>query len=154
MNEIRKATIEDFPYILGAFKLYKKEGKFQYIRNDYLKRCIESGEVYLGFDTVAIIRQMKRKGKIGNYQYDKGFWNISQILSANKDNSIGPFSFFRNFLNTFVNNDIGGGIVYGTVHDTNEQSIKWHEAIGFKKVGTVEWSEGTIKGSIYSYVSR
>jgi hypothetical protein len=139
--------MDDLKAINDGFKLYKKEGKFLYVRKDYLERSIQAGQVFFDNDTIAVIQQMKRGGKVGEYRYSRDEWNIHQILSVNKKNTLGPFIFMRRFIEEYVK----PGRIFGCVHDSNEQSIKWHEAMGFKDVGKIVWSGGTIPGTIYMY---
>lgn len=147
MSKLHVATQDDLKAIQDGFKLYKKEGKFLYVRKDYLVRSIEAGQVFMGNDTIAVIQQMKRGGRVGEYQYSRGEWNIHQILSTNKKNTLGPFLFFRQFVKEYVK----PGRVFGCVHDSNEQSIKWHKAVGFQDAGKIVWSNGTIPGTIFVY---
>lgn len=147
MKKLHIATEDDLRAVLDGFKLYKKEGKFQYVRNDYVKREIAAGHIFLDNGTIAVIAQVKRGGKIGSYRYSAGEWNIHQILSINKDDKTGPFIFMRRFIDEYAT----PGIIYGTVHNSNMQSMKWHEAVGFKRVGDVLWSNGTIPGTVYAY---
>jgi len=141
---LHKATLEELSEIQKGFKLYVDEGHFTYIRHDYIVRSIEAKEVFYDNGVIAIIRQMKRAGRIGNFRYGAGAWHIHKFLSLDKKNTVAPFVFMRNFLDEYVK----CGLVFCTVHISNLLSIGFCKAIGFKVVGDISWSDGTIPGVV------
>lgn len=149
MNKLHVATPEDLKAIQAGFKLYRKDGKFTYVRKDYIDRSIAAGQVFFDHDVIAFIQTMKRGGRVGNYKYTKGEWNIHQILSVNKKNTLGPYKFLKQFVAEYCPQ----GRIFGCVHDTNKESLAFHKGFGFKEVGQVSWSGATVNGIILAYDS-
>ena len=147
MSQLRLATMDDLKTVQNGFKLYKKDGKFTYVRNDYIVRSIEAGDVWLNDGMLGVIHQLTRGGRMGDYKSSAGEWNVHQVLSLNREDKTGPFRFWREFTRDVVKN----GRVFGAIHDSNKTSMDFHLAFGFKKVGTVVWANGTVPGTVVAY---
>lgn len=147
MSQLRLATMDDLKTIKDGFKQYRKDGKFTYVRHDYIVRSIQNGDVWINDGMVGFIHQLTRGGRLGTYKSSAGEWNIHQILSLDRNNNIFPFLFLRSFTRDVVKN----GRIFGAVHDTNKVSLDFHYAFGFKKVGTVSWANGSVTGTVVAY---
>jgi len=141
MNKIHVATLEDLKAIQAGLKLYKD------IRQDALVRQINAKEVFLDNDTIAVIHQMKRAGRMGEYKYGAGEWHVAPILSINRKNPMGPIIFLRRFIEEYVR----PGKLIGCIHNVNKTSMQFHTTFGFKPVGKISWSKGTIPGKVVVY---
>lgn len=144
MEKIHRATPEDMRKIQDAFKLYKGLGKFTYVRKDYIERSIKAGDVFLDHGTLAFIHRMARSGWMGTYKYSAGEWNVHQILSTNRSKPNGPYIFLKHFVKDVAGDDR----IFGCIHDTNETSMKFHKAFGFKECGKISWSNESVKGTV------
>ena len=75
------ARLEDLSVIESIFAPFKKT-YFPHIRQDYLKRKIDAGNVILEDGVVIVFAVYKRKQKIGTVEAQKGDAQIGQIVTA------------------------------------------------------------------------
>jgi hypothetical protein len=75
------ARLEDLNVIESIFAPFKKT-YFPHIRQDYLKRKIDAGNVILEDGVVIVFAVYKRKQKIGTVEAQKGDAQIGQIVTA------------------------------------------------------------------------
>lgn len=146
MSQLRVATLDDLPEILAGLKQYHKEGEFQYVRQDYLKRTIEAGELWRTDGALGVFHQLKRGSRLGNYKTSAGEWTINQLMSFDRKNPIAIISFWRQVIKK-----IGNGRIVGTIHKYNQKSLDFHLNLGFKIVGEIAWAKGTIEGFVVAY---
>jgi hypothetical protein len=146
MSKLREATLEDLPEILEGLKQYHKEGEFQYVRRDYLKRCIEAGELWRTDGAMGVFHQLKHSSRQGNYKTSKGDWTVNQLMSFNRKNALAITSFWRQAMKK-----IGTGTIIGTIHKYNKRSLDYHLSLGFGIVGEITWANGTIPGYVVAY---
>lgn len=136
------AKLEDLSVIESIFAPYRKE-YFPHIRQDYLKRKIETNNVILQDGVVIIFGVYKRKQKIGNVEAQKGDAHIGQIvtLEQGKGNA-------KAVLNQFFSEH---KVVWLTVRAANTRARAFYEKNGMKNVGDISWSGGSIPGVVYKF---
>jgi ribosomal protein S18 acetylase RimI-like enzyme len=137
------ATLEDFDVIKSIFAPHQKT-YFPHIRTDYIARKIESGNIIFEDGVVIVFGVYKRKQKIGNQQAEKGDAHIGQIVVQHQGN--GNASKVLNKFFTEMNTN-----VWLTVRSENTRARAFYEKNGMKNVGDINWSSGTIPGTIYLY---
>jgi hypothetical protein len=146
---IKRATMDDLKAIQDGMKLYRKDGKFLYVRQDYLKRCIAAQEIFYDFGAIAVFHEMKRPSQVGTYKCQKGEIQVHQLLSLDKKNAIAPFRLLRAFIKECLPM---GGRMFGGIWKTNQASLDFHYEFGYKKVGEISWSQNGIPNVIQGIV--
>lgn len=139
------ATLDDLPAIEAAFKSYK--GIFPYVRRDYLQREIAGGHVIYDSGVVAIVKQFKRNGRVGEYRYSAGEWHLHELVAEKTAPAGATFRLFKMLLRDYVKN----GRIIGCIREDNQRSIDWHKLMGFKRVANIAWKQNTIPGGVWLY---
>lgn len=135
------ARPEDLSVIESIFAPFKKT-YFPHIRQDYLKRKIDAGNVILEDGVVIVFAVYKRKQKIGTVEAQKGDAQIGQIVTATQGS--GNASKILNKFFDEMNTD-----VWLTVRAENPRARAFYEKNGMLKVSDTSWSDGTIPGVVY-----
>jgi ribosomal protein S18 acetylase RimI-like enzyme len=135
------ARLEDLSVIESIFAPFKKT-YFPHIRQDYLKRKIDAGNVILEDGVVIVFAVYKRKQKIGTVEAQKGDAQIGQIVTATQGS--GNASKILNKFFEEMNTD-----VWLTVRAENPRARAFYEKNGMLKVSDTSWSDGTIPGVVY-----
>jgi hypothetical protein len=142
------ATLDELKPIEAAFKAYPKV--FPFIRRDFLQREIAEGRILREHGVIAIVKQMKRAGRCGTWRYSAGVWQMPELVKEPEARGIMILWFFQNLLRDYVQDNI----LFGSVRDDNTQSVCWHKAMGYKRVGDIMWSNGTLPGGVWMYDNR
>ena len=147
---LRLAKLEEVKEICRAFQQFEKRQKekglppvFAFVRHDYLKRCVEDGTLYYDDGVIAVLKQYKVKTKYGSR---KGDWCMPEVLSVT-DNPLKVVRFYKRALAEKVKE----ARLYGTIRNDNKVSLDFHTALGYKRVGEISWSNGTLPGGVYVY---
>jgi len=137
---IKLATIDDHKEIMTIFRHYKEV--FPHIRNDFIKRTIESGNCIFNHGTVITFNKYKRGQNVGNCKTNKGDWILHQIATKEqgKGNATKVFNEFLDFID---------GDLFLNVRADNKWAIKFYLKMGMKQVGDITWSKGTLKGKVF-----
>jgi predicted GNAT family N-acyltransferase len=135
------ARLEDLSVIESIFAPFKKT-YFPHIRQDYLKRKIDAGNVILEDGVVIVFAVYKRKQRIGTVEAQKGDAQIGQIVTATQGS--GNASKILNKFFEEMNTD-----VWLTVRAENPRARAFYEKNGMVKVSDTSWSDGTIPGVVY-----
>lgn len=137
------ATINDLSVIESIFAPFRKL-YFPHIRQDYLKRKIETGNVILEDGVVIVFGVYKRKQKIGTVEAQKGDAHIGQIVTSSQGsgNASKVLLKFFNEMNS---------VVWLTVRAENPRARAFYEKNGMKNVSEISWAEGTIPGVVYKF---
>ncbi len=142
---MKKAKMKDFDTIWSEFK--KNRDVFPHIRTDYLKRQIKNNNVIYYEGVILIFGEYKRRGTLGDFQYNKGDLIIHQILNSRKGNGNA-----RIIMNRFITaNDTQSRSIILSVRSANTRARRFYEKMGMSVVGNISWSKGTIGGKIYGY---
>jgi len=150
---LRLAKLEEVSEICRAFQKFEKRQKekglppvFSFVRHDYLKRCVESGTLYYDNGMIAVLKQYKVKTKYGSRPGD---WCMPEVLSVT-DNPLHVISFYKRI----IAEKVKSARLYGTIRDDNTISLAFHTALGYRRVGDISWSNGTLPGGVFVYESK
>lgn len=142
------ATLDELKEIERAFRAYPDV--FPFIRRDFLQREIAAGRMLHDHGIVAIVKQMKRPQRYGTWRCSAGMWNMPELVKTSAATGMSAYVFFRKVLDEYV----GDQVLFGTVRDDNSQSVLWHQAMGYTRVGDIVWSHGTLPGGVWAYDNR
>lgn len=145
---MKLATADDLAVVESSFRAYKDI--FPFIRRDFLQREIAAGRVLYDHGMVAIVKQMQRAGHSGTWRYERGYWQMPELVRTAAASPMGALTFFRALLSEHV----GDNVLFGTIREDNTYSVKWHLAMGYKRVGDIAWKNGTLPGGVYAYDNR
>lgn len=144
---IHVATPDELKEIEGIFREPHVKRMMPFIRRDYLQREISAGHVYYENDVVLIARPVRRNGRIGGYSYKAGQWHLVDLAASKRAKPMATFALVMRFLREVVCDKI----VYCEVRLDNEESLKFHDAMGFKRTADIVWANGTLPGVVYVY---
>jgi hypothetical protein len=139
------AQPHEAPTLMKAFQAYPNV--FPFLRQDFLRREIAAGHVLYDFGAVAIVKQMRRRGRSGTWSYPAGTWQMPEIVRTPDAGPWGVLQLFRGILQDYVQDHL----LFGTVRDDNTQSVRWHQAMGYTRVGDIAWKQGTLPGGVWLY---
>tara|TARA_B110000285_G_scaffold231813_1_gene301371 strand:- start:179 stop:616 length:438 start_codon:yes stop_codon:yes gene_type:complete len=141
---MKLATITSKADIWSIFKNHRKV--FPHIRNDYLQRQIESGNVIYDKGVVLITQLYKRTVSLGNSKFEKGTHIIHQIVNSKHGNGNAS-----KVLNKFIKTLPKNTDCILTVRKSNRTARKFYKKNGFKTIGSINWSNNSIEGLIYNF---
>jgi acetyltransferase-like isoleucine patch superfamily enzyme len=134
------AVFENFLAIKEIFKPYQKT-IFPHIRQDYMQRKIQNGNVIFMNGVVIIFGIYQKKQRIGDHAAIKNHAYISQIVS-NKGNGSKILQEFFRFIKVPV---------WLTVRSDNLKARQFYEKNGMILIDNISWKKGTIAGCVYFY---
>jgi hypothetical protein len=137
---INIASIDQYEEIKDVFNKYKH--LFPHIRQDYIKRMIESKSCVYEDGVVIMFNRYKRNNTIGKVIAPKNTWTIKQIVSNNQGNGSAQ-KVLEKFLN-YVDND-----VYLSVREDNYRARQFYRKNNFEQVSDISWKSGLIMGCVY-----
>ncbi len=133
------ATLDDLKDVMKLFQKHKDI--FPHIRQDYVKREIEKGNVIYQDGVVIIYGIYQRKQKIGTVWAKAGDAHIGQIVSSGIPLRA---SFILNMFFNEMKRD-----VWLTVRLENRKACKFYTKNGMKHVSAIFWVNGTLPGLVY-----
>jgi RimJ/RimL family protein N-acetyltransferase len=131
--------------VKSIFKQHKEW--FPHIRQDYIKRMIDSGNLILDNDVIITYNYYKKKQRIGTVTAQQGDCVLHQIAAKNRNGSASQVlqRFFK-----WTNRR-----VFLSVRRDNLIAKKFYEKNGMKLVGFTSWSLGgvanALPGDVYMY---
>ena len=131
--------------VKSIFKQHKEW--FPHIRQDYIKRMIDSGNLILDNDVIITYNYYKKKQRIGTVTAQQGDCVLHQIAAKNRNGSASQAlqDFFK-----WTNRR-----VFLSVRNDNLIAKKFYEKNGMDLVGFTSWSKGGVKdalpGDVYMY---
>lgn len=137
---IRLAKKREFKEVFEIFMQYKKI--FPHLRHDYVKRKVAAGECVYQDGVAITFNKYQRTVKLGNCYAAKGDFILHQI--ASKDPGSGnTLSVFSDFYEHCKSN------IWLTVRADNDRAINFYKKAGFKRMGEITWSKGTLLGVVF-----
>jgi len=131
--------------VKSIFKQHKEW--FPHIRQDYIKRMIDSGNLILDNDVIITYNYYKRKQRIGTVTAQQGDCVLHQIAAKNRNGSASQA--LQNFFK-WTNRR-----VFLSVRSDNIIAKKFYEKNGMDLIGFTSWSLGGVKnalsGDVYMY---
>ena len=131
--------------VKSIFKQHKEW--FPHIRQDYIKRMIDSGNLILDNDVIITYNYYKKKQRIGTVTAQQGDCVLHQIAAKNRNGSASQA--LQNFFK-WTNRR-----VFLSVRSDNIIAKKFYEKNGMDLVGFTSWSLGGVKnalsGDVYMY---
>ena len=131
--------------VKSIFKQHKEW--FPHIRQDYIKRMIDSGNLILDNDVIITYNYYKRKQRIGTVTAQQGDCVLHQIAAKNRNGSASQE--LQNFFK-WTNRR-----VFLSVRSDNLIAKKFYEKNGMNLIGSTSWSLGGVKnalpGDVYMY---
>ena len=135
----------DFDAVKDIFKQHKEW--FPHIRQDYIKRMIDSGNLILDNDVIITYNYYKKKQRIGTVTAQQGDCVLHQIAAKNRNGSASQA--LQNFFK-WTNRR-----VFLSVRSDNIIAKKFYEKNGMDLIGFTSWSLGGVKnalsGDVYMY---
>lgn len=141
---MRHATARDLKTIFRHFQ--SRKDVFPHIRQDRLKRRIESRQCIYESGVVITYQKYRKRTRVGDVQIPAGAIMLHQILNANQFNGAGR-KVFRKFVNEVVKPSDGD--LYLSVRKENAVACSFYKRQGMSVAGTVAWKRGTIPGLVY-----
>lgn len=136
------ASVDQAKEIYSLFRARKDF--FPHTRFDYLKRKISANEcIYLN-DVVITFSRYKRAVKLGECNASKGDYCLHQILNSNPGNGQSK-SVIQKWASTLELSSY----IWLTVRTSNFTAKKFYDKIGFERMGSIRWKQGTIPGCVY-----
>ena len=131
--------------VKSIFKQHKEW--FPHIRQDYIKRMIDSGNLILDNDVIITYNYYKKKQRIGTVTAQQGDCVLHQIAAKNRNGSASQA--LQNFFK-WTNKR-----VFLSVRSDNIIAKKFYEKNGMDLIGFTSWSLGGVKnalsGDVYMY---
>ena len=131
--------------VKSIFKQHKEW--FPHIRQDYIKRMIDSGNLILDNDVIITYNYYKKKQRIGTVTAQQGDCVLHQIAAKNRNGSASQA--LQNFFK-WTNRR-----VFLSVRSDNLIAKKFYEKNGMNLIGSTSWSKGGVKnalpGDVYMY---
>jgi RimJ/RimL family protein N-acetyltransferase len=131
--------------VKSIFKQHKEW--FPHIRQDYIKRMIDSGNLILDNDVIITYNYYKKKQRIGTVTAQQGDCVLHQIAAKNRNGSASQA--LQNFFK-WTNRR-----VFLSVRNDNQIAKKFYEKNGMDLVGFTSWSKDGVKnalpGDVYMY---
>ena len=131
--------------VKSIFKQHKEW--FPHIRQDYIKRMIDSGNLILDNDVIITYNYYKKKQRIGTVTAQQGDCVLHQIAAKNRNGSASRA--LQNFFK-WTNRR-----VFLSVRSDNIIAKKFYEKNGMDLIGFTSWSLGGVKnalsGDVYMY---
>ena len=131
--------------VKSIFKQHKEW--FPHIRQDYIKRMIDSGNLILDNDVIITYNYYKKKQRIGTVTAQQGDCVLHQIAAKNRNGSASQA--LQNFFK-WTNRR-----VFLSVRSDNIIAKKFYEKNGMDLIGFTSWSLGGVKnalsGDVYMY---
>ena len=131
--------------VKSIFKQHKEW--FPHIRQDYIKRMIDSGNLILDNDVIITYNYYKKKQRIGTVTAQQGDCVLHQIAAKNRNGSASQA--LQNFFK-WTNRR-----VFLSVRNDNQIAKKFYEKNGMDLVGFTSWSKSGVKdalpGDVYMY---
>jgi RimJ/RimL family protein N-acetyltransferase len=130
--------------VKSIFKQHKEW--FPHIRQDYIKRMIDSGNLILDNDVIITYNYYKKKQRIGTITAQQGDCVLHQIAAKNKGTASKILQEFFKWNNRRV---------FLSVRSDNIIAKKFYEKNGMDLVGFTSWSKSGVKnalpGDVYMY---
>ena len=131
--------------VKSIFKQHKEW--FPHIRQDYIKRMIDSGNLILDNDVIITYNYYKKKQRIGTVTAQQGDCVLHQIAAKNRNGSASQA--LQNFFK-WTNRR-----VFLSVRSENLWAKHFYEKNNMDLVGQISWSLGGVKnalpGDVYMY---
>ena len=131
--------------VKSIFKQHKEW--FPHIRQDYIKRMIDSGNLILDNDVIITYNYYKKKQRIGTVTAQQGDCVLHQIAAKNRNGSASQA--LQNFFK-WTNRR-----VFLSVRSDNIIAKKFYEKTSMDLIGFTSWSLGGVKnalsGDVYMY---
>ena len=124
--------------VKSIFKQHKEW--FPHIRQDYIKRMIDSGNLILDNDVIITYNYYKKKQRIGTVTAQQGDCVLHQIAAKNRNGSASQA--LQNFFK-WTNRR-----VFLSVRSDNIIAKKFYEKNGMDLIGFTSWSLGGVKNAL------
>lgn len=141
---MKHATISDLKEIYRHFQ--RRKDVFPHVRQDKLRRMIETGQVVWQDGVVITYQQYKKRTRVGGVQIPVGSIMLHQVLNTQQFSGAGGRVFER-FAEEIVKPS--GCDLYLSVRKQNAVACSFYERHGMAVVGRVSWSGGTLPGLVY-----
>jgi FR47-like protein len=141
------AKPSDLKEIYGHFQ--KRKDVFPHVRQDKLRRMIETGQVLWQDGVVITYQRYRRAGRVAAtcpLKAKAGDVILHQILNTQQFSGKGG-KVFKKFVREIVKPS--GGDLYLSVRKENAVACSFYERHGMSVVGKVAWSGGTLPGLVY-----
>ena len=141
---MKLATSNKEAVVWSIFKQHRPI--FPHIRTDYLRRQNVVKNIIFDDGVVIVNNEYKRQVKLNKKVFKKGTYIIHQIVNSVKGNG-NATKVLNRFFDVLMMLNVNSCIL--SVRKSNTVARKFYEKNGFKKVDTISWSNGRIKGVIY-----
>lgn len=141
---MKHARLADLKEIYGHFQ--RRKDIFPHVRQDKLKRMIETGQVIWQDGVIITYQQYKKRTRVGDIEIPAGSVMLHQIVNGRQFSGAGG-RVFEQFVEEIVKPS--GGDLYLSVRKANAVACAFYARHSMKVAGTVNWSAGTIPGLVY-----
>jgi hypothetical protein len=117
---------------------------FPHLRQDYIKRKIETQECVLYGTSTAVVSRYKKKTRLGDCHALRGDWIIHQVTNTEQGNG----DILKCVHAILHMQDSVGGDAWACIRSANPRSRGFFAKVGFKEIGEIMWANGALPGVV------